>query len=188
MLAAVSLEDDLRRAAAAAAAFADKSETLAGIVPAEPSPGRRLYLCAYRSSGGETSWLVFDEAGTPVLERSLVRETASITALCELASEGAGGGDLDALRERLAELRETENPLGIDEAEEAAAALEAVVGSPPFLATPQRLDAIGAATRRLEAALGGGPDSPFTQMMRDFSESVQTFTADVEAAYKGALT
>jgi hypothetical protein len=188
MLAAVSLEDDLRRTAGAAAAFAGAEETLAGIIPAEPAPGRRLYLCAYRSASGETSWLVLDEAGRPVFERMLVRETASITALNELASEGAGGGDLEALRERLVELRATEDPLGIGEAEEAAKALEAVLGSPPVVATPERLDAIGAATRRLEAALGEGPDSPFARTMSDFSESVQAFTGDVEAAYKGALT
>ena len=183
MLAAVSLENDLARAAEAAAAFAEAAETLVGVVPAEPSPGRRLYLCAYQSSSGEASWLVIDEAARPVSERSLVREAASITALCELASEGAAGGDLEALRGRLSELRETESPIGIDEAEEAAATLDAVVGSPPVLATPQRLDAIGEATRRLEAALGDGPDSPFARMMRDFSEPVQAFTADVEAAY-----
>jgi hypothetical protein len=187
MLAAVSLETDLARAAEEAATFAEASETLVGVVPVEPSPGRRLYLCAYQSSSGGTSWLVIDEAAKPVSERSLVREAASIAALCELASEGAAGGDLEALRGRLSELRETENPIGIDEAEEAAATLDAVVGSPPVLATPQRLDAIGEATRRLEAALGDGPDSPFTQMMRDFSESVQAFTADVEAAYKVEL-
>jgi hypothetical protein len=183
----VTLEHDLERTAEAAAALADANETLVGIVPTEPSLGRRLYLCAYQSSSGTTSWLVIDEAARPVSERSLVRETASIAALCELASEGAAGGDLGALRSRLAELRETENPIGIDEAEEAAAALEGVVGSPPVLATPQRLDAIGEATRRLEVALGDGPDSPFAHMMRDFSESVQAFTADVEAAYKVAL-
>jgi hypothetical protein len=188
MLAAVSLESDLERTAAAAAAFAEGSETLVGIVPTEPSPGRRLYLCAYQSSSGATSWLVFDAVGRPVSERSLVRETASIAVLSELASEGAAGGDLVGLRSRLAELRESENPIGIDEAEEAAAALEAVVGSPPVLATPERLDAIGAATRRLEVALGEGPDSPFARVMSDYSESVQAFTADVEATYKGALT
>jgi hypothetical protein len=184
----MSLENDLERAAAAAAALAEANETLVGVVPAEPSPGVRLYLCAYQSSSGETSWLVMDEGARAVSERSLVRAAASVTALCELASEGAGGGDLAELRSRLAELRETENPIGIDDAEEAVAALEAVVGSPPVLATPQRLDAIGAATRRLELALGDGADSPFTRMMRDASESVQAFTADVEAAYKVELS
>jgi hypothetical protein len=187
MLVSMDLESDLERVAKAAAAFSAANETLVGIVPAEPSPDLRVYLCAYESSNGETSWLVVDEHARAVSDRLLVRDAVSIAAMCELASEGAGGGDLQGLRTRLAELRETENPLGIDEAEEAVAALEAVVGSPPVLATPQRLDAIGEATRRLELALGDGADSPFTRMMRDASESVQAFTADVEAAYKGQL-
>jgi hypothetical protein len=187
MLGAMSLERDLEAIAGAAATFAEAKETLVGIVPAEPSPGVRLYLCAYQASSGETSWLVLDAEGRPATKRSLVRQAVSIAALCEVASEGAAGGDLDALRSRLAELRETEDPIGIDEAEDAAAALAIVVGSPPVLATPQRLDAIGEATRRLELALGDGTDSPFTRMMRDASESVQAFTADVESAYKATL-
>jgi hypothetical protein len=187
MLVLMSLESDLERIAEAAASFAEQSETLVGIVPAEPAPGLRLYLCAYQRSSGDTTWLVIDEAGRAVSERSLVREAASIAAMCELASEGAGGGDLDGLRSRLAELRHTENPIGVDEAEQAVEALQSVLGAPPVLATPQRLDAIGDATRRLELALGDGVDSPFARMMRDAAESVQAFTADVEAAYKGEL-
>jgi hypothetical protein len=187
MLAAMSLENDLDRIAAAAAAFAEPTEALVGIVPAEPAQGLRLYLCAYQLSGGETSWLVLDEQGRPVHRRMLVRDAVSITALCELASDAAGGGDLDQLRSRLTELRETENPEGVDEAADAAEELRAVLGSPPVLATPERLDAIGEATRRLELALGDGMDSPFARTMKDAAESVQAFTADVEAAYKCAL-
>jgi hypothetical protein len=119
---------------------------------------------------------------------STVRDAVSIAALCELAAEAAGGGDLEGLRARLGELRETENPEGIDEAEAALHELQTVLGSPPVLATPDRLDAIGEATRRLELALGDGMDSPFARMMRDSSESVQAFTADVEATYKGELS
>jgi hypothetical protein len=188
MLVAVGLEDDLERIAEPAVSFADAKETLVGIVPAEPAVGVRLYLCAYQWPTGETSWLVLDGEGQPVLERSLVRDAVSIAALCELAEEAAGGGDLEALRARLAELRRSENPEGIDEAEAAVQELQTVLGSSPVLATPARLDAIGAATRRLEVALGDGIDSPFARMMRDSSESVQAFTADVEAAYKGELT
>jgi hypothetical protein len=188
MLDAVSLEADLERIAVPAASFADSKETLVGIVPTEPAVGVRLYLCAYQSSNGETSWLVLDGEGQPVLERSLVRDAASIAALSELAEEAAGGGDLEGLRDRLAELRATENPEGIAEAEAAAEALQTVLGSPPVLATPARLDAIGEATRRLELALGEGRESPFACMMGDSSESVQAFTADVEAAYKRELT
>jgi hypothetical protein len=187
MLAGVSLEDDLARIAEAAASCAGDKETLVGIVPAEPATGLRLYLCAYQWSNGETSWLVLDDEGTPVFERNLVREAVSITALCELASDTAAGGDLDELRSQLAALREAEHPEGIEEAEDAADALRAVIGAPPVLATPQRLDAIGEATRRLEQALGDGADSPFTRAMRDAAESVQALTADVEAAYKGEL-
>jgi hypothetical protein len=184
----VSLEGDLARVAAAAASFAEDKETLVGVVPAEPAAGLRLYLCAYQVSSGETSWLVLDDDGNPVSERNLVREAASIAALCELASENAAGGDLDELRSQLAALRETEHPEGIDEAEAAADALRAVIGSPPVLATPQRLDAIGDATRRLEEALGEGADSPFTHVMRGAAESVQAFTSDVEATYKRDLS
>jgi hypothetical protein len=183
----VSLEKDLDRIAAAAAAFAEATEALVGIVAAEPAHGLRLYLCAYQLSSGETSWLVLDEQGRPVRRRMLVRDAVSITALCELASDAAGGGDLDQLRARLAELRRSENPEGIDEAEDAAEQLQSVLGSPPVLATPERLDAIGEATRRLELALGDGMDSPFARTMKDATESVQAFTADVESAYKTAL-
>jgi hypothetical protein len=182
------LESDLERIAEPAASFAGASETLVGIVPAEPAAGLRFYLCAYQWTSGETSWLVLDRDGRPVRERSLVRDAVSIAALCELAEEAAGGGDLEALLLRLAELRAGEDPEGIDEAEAAARQLQTVLGSPPVLATPARLDAIGEATRRLELALGDGMDSPFARMMRDSSESVQAFTADVEAAYKGELT
>ena len=187
MLADVSLEADLARIAEAAAAYAEDNETLVGVVPAEPSERLRLYLCAYQLSSGETSWMVLDDEAKPVFERNLVREAASIAVLCEFASETAGGGDLDELRSQLAQLRETEDMEGIDEAEQAVNALQAVIGSPPVLATPQRLDAIGEATRRLEEALGESADSPFTHAMRGAAESVQAFTADVEATYKRDL-
>jgi hypothetical protein len=183
----VSLETDLEAIAEAAASFAGAKETLVGIVPAEPAPGDRLYLCAYRWEGGDTGWLVLDGAGRPVTQRSVVREAVSIVAMCELAADGAAGGDLEGLRARLAELRESEDPVGIDDAEQAVEELQAVVGMPPALATPQRLDAIGVATRRLELALGNGADSPFARTMSAASQSIQAFTADVEAAYKVPL-
>jgi hypothetical protein len=181
----MSLENDLARIATAAVSFAEAKETLVGIVPAEPGAGLRLYLCAYQSSSAETSWLVLDADGRPVSTRNAVREAVSIAALCEVASETAAGGDLDA---QLAALRETEHPEGVEEAEEAVEALQAVIGSPPVLATPQRLDEIGEATRRVEQALGNGADSPFTHAMRGAADSVQAFTADVEASYKGELS
>jgi hypothetical protein len=87
------VEGALRRIAEAAVAYAAEGEELAGIVPAEPSRGVRLYLCAYRH-GEETSWLVLDADGAPVEDRSLVRDAVSIAALWELANE-LRGDELD---------------------------------------------------------------------------------------------
>ena len=84
--------------------------------------GRRVYLCAFESAEGH-AWLALDDDAQPLTERRLVREAASLAALCEVAEESAGGGDLAELRARLAELRETDNPEGIEEAEAAAASL-----------------------------------------------------------------
>ena len=39
--------------------------------------------------------------GRPVADRTLVRQAASIAALCELAEETSGGGDLESLRAEL---------------------------------------------------------------------------------------
>ncbi len=69
-------------------------EELAGIIPAEPGGGGRVYVCAYRD-GDETSWLVFDASGEPVEDRSLVKDAVSIAALCELAEEAGGGENGD---------------------------------------------------------------------------------------------
>jgi hypothetical protein len=84
----VSLEDDLVRAVEAAAAFAGQNERLEAILAAEPSPGRRLYLCAY-SGGADRAWLLLDDAGQAVTDRVLVREAVSLAALCEIAGEAA---------------------------------------------------------------------------------------------------
>ena len=85
----MALEQDLRRIAERAAVHAADGEDVAGIVPAEPASGIRLYVCAY-GSDGETSWLVLDATGVPVSDRELVRDAVSIAALCEVAEEAAG--------------------------------------------------------------------------------------------------
>ena len=144
----VTLAEDLERIAAAAAGFASGGEELAGVLAAEPAQGGRVYLCAYRS-GDEVSWLALDDAGEPVTDRERVREAASLVALSELAEESAGGGELDELRSRLVALRLTENPDGIEEAEEAVLHLQQTLGAPPRLATARYLDDVGAATKRL---------------------------------------
>jgi Xaa-Pro aminopeptidase len=182
----VALTQELRRIAEAAVRYAAQGEEVVGIVPAEPSSGARSYLCAYRGEDGETSWLVLDEEGKPVEERVRIREAVSIAALVELAEETAGGGDLEELRSQLVALRLTENPAEIEEAEEAAIALEETIGAAPRVATPERLDAIGAATLRLEQVLGG-TGSPFAVAMKQATATVEELTRDVETAYKVPL-
>ena len=112
------LSDDLERAAAAAEAFAAPGERVTGIVAAEPAGAGRVYLCAYESADAH-AWLALDDGGRPVGDRRLVHEAASLAALCEVAEETAGGGDLAGLRARLTELRVTEAPAGIEAAEAA---------------------------------------------------------------------
>ena len=152
-------------------------------MPAEPSPGARRYLCAYAGDDGR-AWLVLDARGRAVDARVDVRAVVSIAALCELAEEVAGGGDLDDLRSRLVSLRLTEDPPGIEEAEEALHALQATIGGTPRVATPERLDAVGAAATRLEQALGGAGASPFAAAMKQAAATVEELTRDVEAGYK----
>lgn len=182
-----ALHGELARAAGAALVFAGPGEELAGVVAAEPAPGRRVYLCAFRADGEQVGWVALDGSGAPVEDRSAVREAASIVALCELAEESAGGGDLEQLRSRLMTLRLTEQPAGVEEAEVAALELERTLGSPPRVATPAWLDAVGAATQAFERALGDAGPSPFASAMRSGVEAVERFVRDVETGYKLSL-
>ena len=183
----MALQDDLQQIALTASGYAEDGEELAGILTAEPSPGIRIYLCAYRA-GEQHSWLALNESGRPVGDRELVRQAASLVALSEVAEESAGGGELDELRSRLVALRLTENPPGIDEAEEAVIALQEVLGATPRVATAAFLDDVGVATRRLEQALGDQGLSPFAEAMKAASRAVEDFMSDVDANYKRAAT
>lgn len=174
--------EDVARIAAAAAGFAETGEEVAGVLVAE-TLGRRVYLCAFASADGR-AWLALDHEAQPVADVRLVREAASIAALCEVAEESAGGGDLPELRARLAEIRETEAPDGIEEAEAAAAALSELLQEEPRVASGAYLDAIGSASRRLELALGESGVSPFTATMQSALGAVEELTADVERNYK----
>ncbi len=183
----MGLSEDLERIAEAACAFASPGEGLAAVIPAEPAGGVRVYLCAFGEEGDSRTWLALDDDGRPVSDRRLVRDAVSIAAMCELAEETAGGGDLDELRAQLVGLRSAENPDGIEEAEEAALALERTIGRPPRVATPAYLDEVGAATRRLELALGESAASPFAEAMKVALAAVEGLARDVEANYKVSL-
>ena len=174
----MALADDLERIAQRAAEHGPVS----GVLAAEPRRGRRLYLVSF-DGGDEHEWLVLDDGGAPVDRREEVRDAATIVAMCELAGDLAGGGDLEALRAQLARVRIAEQAPGIEEAEEAALALERVIGAPPRVATPAYLDDVGAATTALERALGES-SSPFSAAIRSSTGAVEEFASDVERGYK----
>jgi hypothetical protein len=111
-------------------------------------------------------------------------EAASLAALCEVAEESAGGGNLPELQARLAELRETANPEGIEEAETAAAALAETLQREPRVASGAYLDAMGSASRRLEQALGETDVSPFAAAMQAALGPVEELGNDVDRNYK----
>jgi hypothetical protein len=175
----MTLEAELSAAAEAAGAFLERGEELTAVLPAEPSPGLRVYLCAF-SRGEEVVWLALREDGSPLADRTLVRDAVAIVGLCELAEESAGGGDPERLGELLADN-------GLAEAREAADALRHVIAEPPRIASPAYLDALGAAASRLERALGDPGPSPFAQAMQAGSAAVEELATDVERAYKGPL-
>jgi hypothetical protein len=91
----MALDQELRRIAEVAVTYCRDGEDLAGIIPAEPAAGLRLYVCAYRD-GEETGWLVLRADGSPVEDRSLLRDAISIAALYELAEEATGSADEEA--------------------------------------------------------------------------------------------
>jgi hypothetical protein len=183
----VELSEQLSSIAEAARGFAGPGEELAAVIPAEPAAGVRVYLCAYREGGENRSWLGLDDEGRPIESRAVLRDAVSIAALCEVAEEVAGGGRLEELRSELVALRLTENPPGIDEAEEATLTLERVVGTIPRVASPVYLDDVGAASRRLEQALGEIGRSPFAEALKQAVTTVDELSKDVEANYKVAL-
>jgi hypothetical protein len=182
----VTLEEELAAARAAAGEHAEDGEQIIGVVPAEPGDGQRVYLCAYRQ-GEERSWLALDRDRNPIADRALVRRAVSIAAMCELAEESAGGGDVALLRSRLAELRLAENPEGIEEAEAAAADLEAAIRPEPRVASVAYLDALGLAAARLEHALGEVGGSPFAEAMKSGVAAAEELATDVVRAYKRPL-
>jgi hypothetical protein len=181
----MTVQEDVGRIAAVAAGFAEPGEEVAGVIVTE-TLGRRVYLCAFESADGH-AWLALGAAAEPLTDRRLVREAASLAALCEVAEESAGGGHLTELRARLAELRQTDNPAGIEEAEAAAASLAELLESEPRIASSAYLDAVGSASRRLEQALGESGASPFAAAMQAAFGSVEELTEDVERNNKVPL-
>ena len=178
----MGLEEEIAAARAAALEHSNGDEEVVGVVPTEPG-GTRVYLCAFESENG-SAWLALDGEAEPLADRGLVRDAVSIAALCELAEESAGGGDLADLRARLAELKATEAPEGIEEAEAAVGELERTLLAPPRVASLEYLDAIGRAAGRLEEALGSTGGSPFAAAMKSGLAAADELADEVERGYK----
>ena len=85
----MSLSEDVGRIAEAAARYAAPADELAAVVPVEPASGERVYLCAFALADGAQSWLGLDDRGSPLTNRTLIRDAASIAALVEVAEESA---------------------------------------------------------------------------------------------------
>ena len=88
----MTVAEEVGRIASEAAAFAEPGEDLAGVLVTE-TLGRRVYLCAFESAEGR-AWLALGDEAEPLTDGRLVREAASLAALCEVAEESAGGGHL----------------------------------------------------------------------------------------------
>lgn len=183
----MAIGDDLDRAAEHAEAAAGEGSRASGVLATEAEPGRRVYLVSLDLPDRTRGWIAVRGDGAIVVSRADVRAAVSIAALCEVAADSAGGGDLDGLLASLVEVREREAPEGIDDAIAAAEALREAVGAPPQLSTAERLDAIGAATRRLEQELDPGGPSPFAAALKSAQGAVSELQREVEAGYLADL-
>jgi hypothetical protein len=162
----VAIGEDLGQAASVAAAYGEVCAVLA----AQLGSGERTYLLAV-GEGEQRRWLVLDQARALVDEREVVKEVAGIVALCEIAVELAAG-DLPP-KPLVAPTEE------VPAVAAAAAALREVVGEPPWIASPDFLDAVGVAARRLEQARGDF-SSPFASALAAHTATVEAFVGDVE--------
>lgn len=84
----MALDEEVQRAAAAAAGLAAAGEAVEAVLPTEPTPGERIYLVAFAGEADvERTWVAVDDDGEPLTRRERVREAVSIAAICEVAEE-----------------------------------------------------------------------------------------------------
>ena len=129
----MALDDDVQRAAAAAAALAAPGEAVEAVLPTEPRPGERVYLVAFATNGeADRTWVALDAAGEPIAARGRVREAVSIAAVCEVAEEVVPE-ELLGVPPRLASPQYLDS-LGATQAEGLASILQSAVGAVDELA------------------------------------------------------
>ena len=104
-------EDDLVDAAHAAEEFLFDGEEVVGVLAADPFDRGVVFLCALGDPDDEPvgdeppelGWVAIDASGQGITDASLVREAASLVALCETAEEAAlvpESGKLSAAADR----------------------------------------------------------------------------------------
>jgi len=128
----VALDDDVRRAAAAAGGLAEPGEVVEAVLATEPKLGDRVYLVAFAADGADRTWAAVDGAGEPITSRDRVREAVSIAAICEVAEEVVPEELLDA-PPRLASPQYLDS-LGALQAEGLAGVLQSAIGAVEELA------------------------------------------------------
>ena len=112
-----------------------------------------------------------------------MREVASIVVMCELAEELSGGGQLDELRTRLAQLRMTEQPAGIEDGR-GGGARRWSARSAHRRASPRPRSSTTSAPRRSRSSRRSGElESPFASALRSSTGAMDGFLAEVETRY-----
>ena len=85
----MSLSEDVGRIAEAAARYAAPGEELAAVCPSSLRQASASISAHSRQADGHQSWLALDDRGSPLTNRTLIRDAASIAALVEIAEESA---------------------------------------------------------------------------------------------------
>jgi hypothetical protein len=155
----MSTADDLERAAARAAARAAPGEQVVAVLAAVPHARGPVYLCALRAGDDETlAWLALDDEGAAVEDEAVVRDAASLVALCETAEEAAaalGAADIAASARRGLSLAGSEQPsltAALEQVAQAATAIDELT-SGVRTARAAYVDELGARSRSLAAGL-----------------------------------
>ena len=182
----MALADDLDRIAGLATAQAGPADAVSAVIATEPRDGERAYLCAFDGGDGLRSWLAVRADGSPVTSRAALREAGRSPRSARSRPTRRVGATSNAHRAARGGARDG-GPRGDRGGEAAARALRVVLGEPPQVATPARLDEIGAATRRLERELDLIAPSRSRRHCRA-QAAVSELQREVEAGYRAELT
>jgi hypothetical protein len=152
-------EADVTRAAEQARSVAAPGEQVVAVMAAEILRTGVVFLCGLRGPAEDAplAWVALDAEGGAVDDEAIVREAASLVALCETAEEAAAVLELDLIREsarRALEVAGAADRLLRDALERTLAAADALaaVSDGVRLARAPYLDELGERARALAYA------------------------------------